>query len=400
MAIRYVSQLPATAELVIVGGGIAGTATAFQASRAGLHPLLLERRPALSTLTTAAAAGGFRLQLDNEEEYRLISESVEMFLSFQDATGQHDYDPGVARQGYLWLTTKEERAREQLEIVRAQRAWGLNDVQILDAATLRRAFPWVSPEAVQARFRQDDGLLDPRMVALGLAAGSGAPVATECAVTGFRLDSESARVAGVETSKGFVATRTVVIAAGPFSPVVSEWAGVELPLTTVQRQKVVLPDVPQVPQDAPMTIDEDSGAHWRPAFRGAFLLFTDPTTPPSPPAEELTIDPSFAFRLLQPESPQAVARVAPFWADVWERGAAHWMIQAGQYDITPDRRPILGALRVEGLFVNAGYSGHGIMGAPAGSRVVVEGITGKLPAQQNPFRPDRTFQERPRLDVL
>jgi sarcosine oxidase subunit beta len=253
---------------------------------------------------------------------------------------------------------------------------------------------------VQARFRQDDGLLDPRNLALGLAAGSRAPVVTDCAVTGFRIESEGARLAGVETTKGFIWTRKAVIAAGPFSAEVARTAGLELPLTIVQRQKVVLPDVPEVPQEAPMTIDEDSGAHWRPALKGAFLLFTDPSTPPSPPGEDLPTDESFAFKLLDPDSPQAVARVAPFWRDVWTRGVPSWTIQAGQYDITPDRRPILGQLPVEGLYVNTGYSGHGVMAGPAGSRVVVDLITGKLASKDNPFRPDRTFEERPSLDVL
>jgi sarcosine oxidase subunit beta len=400
MAIEYLSELPKTADMVIVGGGIAGAATAFHASRAGIRPLILERRPALATLTTAAAAGGFRLQLDNEEEYRLIRESVELFLSFEEATGQRDYDPDVRRHGYLWLTKGEERAAVQRELVEAQRSWGLSDVEILDAGAVREAFPWVSSDVVQARFRQDDGLLDPRRASLGLAAGSGAKVATGCAATGFRLDPGGGRLAGVETANGFVATRTAVIAAGPFSSVVAGWAGLDLPLTIVQRQKVVLPDVPEVPGEAPMTIDEDTGAHWRPAFRGAFLLFTDPSTPPSNPAEDLRLDHSFAFKLLQPDSPQAVARMTPFWRRVWEKGVAHWMLQAGQYDITPDRRPLLGELPVEGLFVNAGYSGHGIMGGPAGSRVLIDVVTGELAPEENPFTPDRAFVARPRLDAL
>jgi glycine/D-amino acid oxidase-like deaminating enzyme len=399
MGIRYESELPKSADLVVVGGGIVGAATAFHAARAGLRPLLIERRPALSSLTTAAAAGGFRLQFDNEEEYRLIRESVELFLNFEEATEQREYDPDVRRQGYLWLTTQERRAEEQREIVEAQRSWGLSDVEILDADALRREFRWVSPDVIQARFRQDDGLLDPRRTALGLVAGSRAPVLTSCAVTGFRLDSQRA-LTGVETTDGLVSTRAAVIAAGPFSAIVARGAGVELPLTIVQRQKVVLPEVPEVPPNAPMTIDEDSGAHWRPGFRGAFLLFTDPSTPASPPAENLPIDQNFAFQLLEPDSPQAVARVAPFWRDVWDRGVAHWMIQAGQYDISPDRRPLLGSLPVEGLFVNTGYSGHGVMGAPAGSRVVVDVITGRLPSQENPFGPDREFEERAHLDVL
>ena len=93
--IRYRTQPPKTAELVVVGGGIVGAATAFHASRAGLRPVIIERRPSLASLTTAAAAGGFRLQLDDEEDFRLISESVDLFTHFADATGQRDYDAGV-----------------------------------------------------------------------------------------------------------------------------------------------------------------------------------------------------------------------------------------------------------------------------------------------------------------
>jgi sarcosine oxidase subunit beta len=399
MAIRYVSDAPATAELVIVGGGIVGAATAFHAARAGLRPLLLERRAELSTLTTAAAAGGFRLQLDNEEEYRLIRESVELFLNFEEATGQRDHDPDVRQHGYLWLTTRPERAREQLSLVQSQRSWGLTDVEVLDATVLGERFPWAAPTVVQARFRQGDGLLDPRQAALGLAAGSGASVATGCAVTGLRIGADG-RLEGVETSKGLVSTRAAVIAAGPFSGEIARLAGLELPLSIVQRHKVVIPNVPEVPRDAPMSIDDDTGSHWRPAQGGAFLLFTDPSTPPSAPAEDLPIDAGFALRLLDPESPQSVARVAPFWRDVWERGIPPWTIHAGQYDVTPDHRPLLGPLPVGGLFINTGYSGHGVMGGPAGSRVVVDLITGRMEPSENPFRPDRVFQTRPAMDVL
>src|SRR5207248_2610115 len=65
MPIHRLDHPPRSAELVIVGGGIVGAATAFHAARAGLRPLIVERRPALASLTTAAAAGGYRLQLDD-----------------------------------------------------------------------------------------------------------------------------------------------------------------------------------------------------------------------------------------------------------------------------------------------------------------------------------------------
>jgi sarcosine oxidase subunit beta len=190
-----------------------------------------------------------------------------------------------------------------------------------------------------------------------------------------------------------------VIAAGPFSGLIAAQAGVDLPITTVLRQKVIIPLAPEVPQDAPMTIDDDTGAHWRPALRGAYLLFTDPATPPSPPTENVTPEQRFAFRLLDPASPVSVARIVPFWRQVWERSSVHWILQGGQYTMTPDHRPLIGPTPVEGLYVNSGYSGHGIMGSPAGSRLLVDVLTGKLVDAENPFRLDRTFARR-ELDRL
>jgi glycine/D-amino acid oxidase-like deaminating enzyme len=79
---------------------------------------------------------------------------------------------------------------------------------------------------------------------------------------------------------------------------------------------------------------------------------------------------------------------------VWERGSAHWFLQAGQYTNTPDRRPLLGPLGIDGIFVNTGYSGHGIMGSPAGSRHLVDVLAGKVDPDDNPFRVDRPFEAR------
>ncbi|HEX2032313.1 MAG TPA: FAD-dependent oxidoreductase [Actinomycetota bacterium] len=397
MPVEHLDDPPATADLVIVGSGILGAATALHAARAGLRAVVVERRPALATLTTAAAAGGFRLQLDGDEDLRLIRESVEFLYRFEEETGQREHDPNVTLRGYLWVTTEEAGAERQQRLVEEQRGWGLDDVELLSGDEARSRFPFLSPEVVQARFRQGDGSLEPRAAALGMLVGSGVPAVTGCAVTGFRVQGD--RLAAVETQRGAIATRAAVIAAGPFASALAETVGVRLPVEMVLRHKVVVPDAPQVPPDAPMTIDEDTGAHWRPALGGAYLLFTDPATPPSEPADSVPIDQGFAFRLLEPESPVAVARVAPFWRRFWE-GSGTWMLQAGHYVMTPDRRPLLGALGIEGLFLNTGYSGKGVMGGIAGSRRVVDVITGKTRAEEEPYRPDRPLAERPKLDPL
>ncbi|MBV9279033.1 MAG: FAD-binding oxidoreductase [Chloroflexi bacterium] len=394
---RYADSLPSTADLVIVGGGVVGAATAFYASRTGLRPLLLERRPRLCTLTTPVATGAFRLQFDNEEELRLVRQSVETFLYFPEVTGQREYDLGVRQQGYLYVTTTEAGMERQRRMVEMQHRWGQTDIEVLAGVEVRRRFPYVGSNALQARFRQGDGFLDQKQLTMGLAAASGAQVVTTCAVTGFRV--EGGRLRAVETERGRVSADAAVIAAGPFSGVVAAQAGVELPISAVVRQKLIMPLAPEVPADAPMTIDDDTGSHWRPALQGAYLLFTDPSTPPSPPAEDVTPTHRFAFQLLDPASPVAVARVAPFWKRVWERSSTYWILQAGQYSVTPDHRPLIGRTPVEGLYVNTGYSGHGVMGSPGGSLLLADILTGRVSDGQNPFHPGRTFVQR-ELDIL
>jgi sarcosine oxidase subunit beta len=268
---------------------------------------------------------------------------------------------------------------------------------VLEGDQVRDRFPYVSEGVVQARFRAGDGFLDTKELTFGLASASGAEVVLDCSVTGFTTEGD--RVTAVETARGTVETDTVVICAGPLSGPLARTAGVELPVETVVRQKVVLPDVPEVPPDAPMTIDEDTLVHWRPALRGAWVLFTDPTTPASPPTENVPTDPAFAYSVLHPRSPTSAARVVPFWRAVWERGTSHWWIEAGQYTMTPDHRPLIGETEVRGLWVNTGYSGHGIMGSPAGSRILVDLMSGKLAARENPFPPDRDF-ESPEVATL
>jgi sarcosine oxidase, subunit beta len=395
--VRYIGDLPRSAELVIIGGGIVGAATAFHASRAGLRPVLLERRAALCTLTTPASTGAFRLQFDNREELELVRESVDLLSDFSEVTEQKRYDPRLQRQGYLWCTTDPARAEWQRDLVRKQHTWGQSDIEHLEGDEVRNHFPYVSQDVLAARYRAGDGFLDPKEITLGFVAASGAAVITGCGVTGLRV--EGGRLASVQTNRGEISTGRAVIAAGPFSGDVASLAGVELPVQAVRRQKVTMPEVPEVPQDAPMTIDDDTGAHWRPGLRGAYLLYTDPDEPPGPPAEDLPTDHGFALGLLDPESPVSVARVAPFWRRVWERGSANWILQAGQYTMTPDHRPLLGPTPVEDLYVNTGYSGHGIMGSSAGSRIAVDTLTGKLRQDQNPFRLDREFQSR-ELDRL
>jgi sarcosine oxidase subunit beta len=404
---RFADAAPPIADVAIVGGGIIGCATAFFAVRAGLRVVVLERRAALGTLTTPASTGAFRLQFDNAEEIAAVREGVELFDAFAERSGLEGWDLGLRHGGYLFCSLTEATVERSRRLVERQRSWGLADVELLTGDEARSRWPWLAPEVLGARYRGRDGWLDVKRLTAGYATaasnpdripdgrdGGGATFVTRAEVTAIRV--EGGRVRGISSTRGDVAADRVVLAGGPFLAELAALAGVQIQLRPTRRQKLVLPDLPLVPADAPMTIDEETAAHWRPAMRGSLALFTEAGTPSSEPQDPVPIDHDWAFRLLDPRSDHALARIAPFWRDAWAEGAssAHWFLQAGQYEVTPDRRPYIGAVGPDGLSLNGGYSGHGIMAGAGGSRLAVDLLTGAAEADANPFRPDRAFDAR------
>jgi glycine/D-amino acid oxidase-like deaminating enzyme len=207
------------------------------------------------------------------------------------------------------------------------------------------------------------------------------------------------RVVGVRTPRGTIACEHSVVATGPFAAPVAAMAGLRLDLRPTIRHKLVIPELPALPPHGPMTIHEETAAHWRPGLSGGYGLCTDPRTPAGEPLDNVPTSVEFAFALLDPRSPTSLARLSPIWDSAWQDGSLYWLLQAGQYTYTADYRPLLGPSDVPGLVLNVGYSGHGIMASAGGSRLVVDALLGRLAAEANPFRPQRRMVERP-LDIL
>lgn len=398
--VHYAADPPRTTDVVVVGGGIVGAATAFFAVRAGLRVAVLERRPRLATLTTPVSTGAFRLQFDNRPELELVREGVELFGDFAERTGLAGWDLRLRLGGYLFASLSVGSWERAQRLVERQHAWGLGDVELLSGDEARARFPYLSGDVLGARFRARDGWLDPLRLALGYATAASSPetipgragrggavFCTSTEVAGLLRSGET--ITGVRTTRGSVSAPAVVLAAGPFLGRLAAFAGLRVEVRPTRRQKLILPELPEVPPEAPMTIDDDTGAHWRPALRGALALFTEQGTPPSEPLDEVPVSTGWAFDLLDPASTHSLARVAPFWRRVWERGSDAWLLQAGQYEYTPDHLPYLGPTPVPGLHLNGGYSGHGIMASTGGSRTVVDLLTGADDASTNPFRLDR-----------
>src|SRR5258708_33321476 len=167
--LRATDRPPPTADLVVVGAGVVGCATAFRAARAGLRTVVIDARPRPATLTTPAATGAFRLQFDNAEEVALVREGIELYSDFADLAGLPGYDLDLRAQGYLFCARDEAAVARQRELVERQHAFGLTDVELLGADEVRHRFPDVADSVVSARFRAADGFIDQVRVALGHA---------------------------------------------------------------------------------------------------------------------------------------------------------------------------------------------------------------------------------------
>lgn len=374
------NNFPATADVVIIGGGVIGAATAFYATRAGLTVIVVEKRAGLGELTTSASLAAFRAQFAEPANIAMMRESIAVFEHFAALTG---VDIGLHQQGYLFVTTAPDgyaRSRARVEL---QRAHQLDDVELLTAAETRARFPYITPEVTAGTFRQRDGWLSAHELTYGYARASNARFFVDTPVIAFGRAGE--RIEGVVTPRGKIYAAHTVICAGAFTAPLAKMAGIELPLHNLRRHQVTLGKHPLIPREAPMVVDADTGAHWRPEGQGAVLGWSRPE-PPSEPLEYVPTDWEFPALVLD-----AVARVTPLWNDIIPHlKRTDLSLVAGQYTETPDANPLIGATPIAGLWLNCAYGGHGVMMSAAGARLFVDVLLGR--ALENPFRVDREFK--------
>ena len=203
-----------TADVVVVGGGCMGAATAYYLTRHGAgRVVLVERDTQLGTGSTGRNAGGVRHQFSDPANIALSRESIALFERFEDEVGT---PIDFWQDGYLFLLASEASERQFAGSVALQRSLGL-DVAWLSADEAAAMTPGLDVTGVRAAtFCAKDGIADPNGVTMGLAKAAqarGLTVLRDTEVTG--IDVSSGGVAGVTTSAGPIATRAVVIAAGP-----------------------------------------------------------------------------------------------------------------------------------------------------------------------------------------
>lgn len=378
-----------TADLVIVGGGIVGAATAFYAARSGLSSVIVERRGGLATLTTTRSLEAIRAQFEDPEDIAMMRESLGVFERFAEVVGIPGLDISLHQQGYLFLSRAEGGEATVAARVAKQRAGGLDDVELLDGDEARRRFPYLAPDVRAAAFRQRDGWLASHETTHGFVSGAGSRVEVQLETEALGFELAGGRLQGVRTTRGSISAPRAVVSAGPFSGKVAALAGLDIPFFALRRHRGGIKAHPLIPREAPMTVSLDTGAHWRPEGPGAWLGWSGALEEkPEEPREQVAADWTFPALALE-----AIAAFTPFWEEVAASlTRANVTVEAGQYDMTPDAKPLIGESDLPGLFLNTGYSGHGVMGSPAGARMCVDLMLGRADPLRNPFRPSR-FRE-------
>ncbi|MEI7744748.1 MAG: FAD-binding oxidoreductase [Chloroflexota bacterium] len=376
-------ELPATSDVVVIGGGIAGATDAFFLGRHGLHATVLERGPQLATLTTAQAVACFRAQWDDPEYAGLVLPSIEFYEHFEAETDLGDWPIGLTQHGWLFLTAAPDGPATMARFVAATRTFGITDSELLLGDEIRRRFPWVAERMTAATFRARDGWVSPYEVVHGLARAATAGFFTSTAAAEILTDGT--RVTGVRTARGTIATERVVIAAGPFSKALARTAGIDLPVEMVRHHRAMVTPQHEIPADGPMTLDTDTGAYWRPEGGGAFLGMGQ-DEPGTDPADPVPTDWTFPAVVMD-----TAARAVPFWSAIADRlTGAEVGLAAGQYTTTSDGRPLIGGTPVDGLFVHTGDNGWGIEGGPEAGRRLAAIVAGAAPDdERNPYRLDR-----------
>ena len=348
------------ADVVIIGGGIVGSSVAYHLTSAGCPNVqVLERESATGKGSTGKSMGGVRAQFSTPVNIQMSLYSIPFYASFVERLGYPcDYRP----QGYLFCATSDRHLAYLHTNYDQQVAMGLKNVRLVKGSEIRAMFPLLrGDDIVGGSFCSTDGFVDPYSAMNGLMAWAtdhGARLRKNTTVTGIVRDEQG--ISGVETNAGPIATRLLVNCAGAWAAGVAQLAGVDLPVEPLRRMLVPSEPFDQFPHTAPMIIDMSNGFHFRPESRGFLLAWNDPE---ETPGFKTDFDPAFVEKILI----RAADRV-PCFADLPVNPKRAW---AGLYEMTPDHHPILGeVLQVPGFFLANGFSGHGVMHAPATGKII------------------------------
>lgn len=358
-----------TADVVIVGGGIVGSSIAWHLTTAGCrNVLVIERESSQGKGSTGKSMGGVRAQFSTPVNIQMSLYSIPFYARFDESLG---YPAEYRPQGYLFVATKESHLAYLHTNFEKQKALGLETARMISADEITGRYPQLrSDDILGGSFCTTDGFVDPYSAMNGFMASAvdkGATLWKKTEVTAIHKDQNG--ISAVSTTRGEVSTRTVVNAAGAWAASVAGMVGINLPVTPLRRMLVPSEPFDDFPHSSPMIIDMSNGFHFRPEGRGFLLAWNDPEETSDKP----DFEPSFVEKILI-----LAANRVPAFENLPVNPKRAW---AGLYEMSPDHHCILGGVaEVPGFYLANGFSGHGVMHAPATGKIlsdlILHGNTG------------------------
>ena len=365
------AELPRSARVVIVGGGIIGCSIAYHLTKLGISDVVLLERRQLTCGTTWHAAGLVGQLRGSQRMTQLAKYTAELYRGLEAETGQAT---GFKQTGSISIATNEARFEELKRNASMAKIFDLQ-VDVIGPEEVKERYPLVNVEDVLgAAYIPSDGKANPVDVTQALARGArtgGALIRENCKVLGVRHDGE--RVTGVDTDAGEIAAETVVLCAGMWTRDLAATIGVNVPLHACEHFYIVTEPFDGVTPDLPVLRDYDACAYYK---EDAGKILLGAFEPHAKPWGMDGIPEDFSFDQLpedfdhfEPVLTQAMHRM-PALADV---GIQTFF--CGPESFTPDVRYHLGEVpELANCFVAAGFNSIGIQSAGGVGQVLAEWI--------------------------
>jgi 4-methylaminobutanoate oxidase (formaldehyde-forming) len=365
-----VSELPASAKIVVIGGGIVGCSVAYHLAKRGLETLILERHQ-LTSGSTWHAAGLVGQLRTSANITRLLGYSVELYGKLEAETG---YGTGWKRNGGLRLACNQDRWIEVKRQATTARSFGL-DMHLLSPGEARDLWPLMTvDDVVGAAFLPTDGQASPSDITQALAKGArmaGAKILEGISVQDFIV--EHGRLKGLVTSAGMIMCEKAVLCGGQWTRQLAARAGVAVPLFAVQHQYLITEAIPGVTATLPTLRDPDRLTYYKEEVGGLVMGGYEQNPIPW---DGSTVPEDFSFRLLQDDWDHFEPLMELALGRVPALGTAgiKQMIN-GLESFTPDGNWIIGeAPELPGLFVGAGFNAFGIASAGGAGMALAEWV--------------------------
>ncbi len=351
------TPLPAQAQVIVIGGGIAGCSTAYHLAKQGVGDVVVIEKGQLTSGSTWHAAGLVGQLRASANITRLLQYSVDLYQSLEALTG---LSTGWKSTGSIRLCCTKDRRIEIERQVATARSYGI-DAEFLSPGQIAELCPAMSTTGIDSGvYISSDGNVNPSDLTQALARGArqlGVKFIEHTTVLGITLNNHG--VSGIETSSGSIDCEQVAICAGLWSREIAHLAGANIPLIPSFHQYMVTEPIEGIVPGMPGIRDPDRLTYFKEEVGGlaAGGYELNPVPYDGKPSAD---DPDFR---LFPEMTDHFAQFMPGMVERFPQlesvGIKRWF--RGLESFTEDTHFILGELpEVRGLFCACGFNAMGI----------------------------------------